>query len=179
MVAGRAGSPHLCARKVAKCACASCRALPKSPPRQRRLRSSQSTYPSACRNRRAAAAGPPITWRARSLAHVNRRCFRSLHAAPYLQKLALSTVSNQDMQPISVHARSPGRLQFRQGASPFLLSAFFPRFARWTRPYRAIGRSTAGCAKRILSLHFGASMEGARWHQRRRLKWVLRYVGGC
>jgi predicted RNase H-like nuclease len=44
---------------------------------------------------------------------------------------------------------------------------------------RAIGRSTAGCAKRILSLHFGASMERARWHQRRRPKRVLRYVGGC
>src|SRR6516165_4644636 len=53
-VAGRVGSLRSCARKVAKCACASCRALPRSSPRRRRLRSSQSIYRSACRNRRTA-----------------------------------------------------------------------------------------------------------------------------
>src|SRR5215469_2136578 len=125
------------------------------------------------------AGGLRTTRSARFSARADRRCFRFLHVAQSLQKLARSTVSNRDGQPISVHARSPGRLQFRRGASPFLISPFFPRFARWTRSSRATARSMAGCAKRILSLHFGASMERARWHQRRRPKWVLRCVGGC
>src|SRR5262249_16331216 len=116
---------------------------------------------------------------ARFSARADRRYFRSLHVAQCLQRLALSAISNRDAQPISVHAWSLGRLQFRQGGSRFLLSVFFPRFARWTRSYGPTARFTAGYGKRILSLPFGASMERARWHQRRRLKRVLRCVGGC
>jgi hypothetical protein len=151
----------------------------RSSPHPRCLRSSQSIYRSGCPNRRAMVGGGPTIWYARCSVHVNRRCFQSPHAAQSLQKLALSAINNRDLQPISVHARSPGKLQIRRGASAFLLSAFFPRFARWTRSYRAIARSTAGCTKHIPSLHFGASMERARWHHRKRLKRVSRCVAGC
>src|SRR5262245_55946708 len=102
--------------------------------------------------------GRPTIWCARFSVHVNRPCFQFLHAAPSLQKLVLSAVSNRDTQPISVHARSLGKLQIRRGASAFLLSAFFTRFARWTQYYRAIVRFTVGCAGHITGLHFGACM---------------------
>src|SRR5262245_36822474 len=102
--------------------------------------------------------GGPTIWCARFSVRVGRRYFQSLHATPSLQKLALSAISNQDLQPISVHARSLGKLQIRRGASAFLLSAFFTRFARWTQYYRAIVRFTVGCAGHITGLHFGACM---------------------